>query len=77
MNFCNVRNSSGGSIEQMETQLLLMPSAVILLQIFTVEGGFFCCLVKLLWLGRREGEAAFWLISDSYEYIHQQHLSGL
>lgn len=56
MNFCNVRNSSGGSTEQMENQLPLMPSPVILLQIFIVEGFFHVCLVKLLWLGKREGE---------------------
>jgi len=77
MNFCNVRNSSGGSTEQMENQPPLMPSPVILLQIFTVEVFFSVCLGKLLWLVKREGEAGFLLISDTYRYINQQYLSGL
>lgn len=79
MNFCNVRNSSGGSTEQMETQLPLMPSSVILLQFFIVEG-FFCLFGKVT-LAREErgrgGEAAFLLISDTDRYIKQQHVSGL
>lgn len=75
MNFCNVRNSSGGSTEQMENQLPLMPSPVILLQIFIVEGFFHVCLVKLLWLGKREGEGE--RLHFRYLQVCQQYLRSI
>lgn len=57
----------------MENQLSLMPSPVISMQIFIVEGFFL-----FVWEKKKSmGETTFLLISDTYRYISQKYLLGL
>lgn len=63
-NFCNVsnaRNSEGGSTEQMDNHLTLMPSPEILLQIFSMEG--FSSGWESYFSKGGEEELAFYLVS--------------
>lgn len=74
MNFCNVRNSSGRSTEQMESQLPLMPSPVISMQIFIVEVLFSICLGE----EKEYKRDHFLLILDTQRYLTQKkYLLGL